>query len=55
MSVRVLERRGVTIVDGLGNYSVMERGNDINISRTRDSNRWYERKGRGKGQYKDLI
>ena len=35
-----------TIVDGLGGYSVMERGDDISISRARDSNRYeYERKG----------
>jgi len=47
--VRALERRRVTIVDGLGDYIVMERIDDISISRTRDSKRYeYERKGRGK-------
>ena len=36
----------VTIVDGLGDCSVMERGDDISISGTRDSNKYeYERKG----------
>ena len=46
MAESYLDALEMTIVDGLGDYSVMERGDDISISRTRNSNRYeYERKG----------